>query len=147
MCEKKENGLVKWFSVERGYGYITNNENIDFYFGIKDVEGSKLPENGDKVSFNLYSGKEGSLSAKDVIIIEKKIPVVKELLCNSCKINVEPKLWYYGGSDYTKVSIDFFCPLCGYKILKKGGGFNLFAKIIILMFSSALIFIYYKISI
>lgn len=141
---KISNGQVKWFSEDRGYGYITNNENVDLYFGVKDIIGAELPENGDKVQFVEYIGKEGSLAAKEINIVEKKNPALKQVKCNNCQRNVEPKPWYYGGSDYTVVNVDLLCPFCGYRIVKTGGGFNNFAKTILFVFIVSLIFVIYN---
>lgn len=140
-----QKGQVKWFSQERGYGYITNNEKKDLYFGVKDIEGAELPENGDIVFFTEYIGKENTSAATDIKIFERKNPKLKRVHCKGCERKVEPKPWYYGGSDYTTVSIVLLCPFCGYRISKKGGGFNSFAKIILGVFVLALSFVFYKI--
>lgn len=146
MSEKQVNGLVKWFSSDRGYGYITNNENVDLYFGVKDVIGADLPENGDKVSYTEYIGKESSVAAKNINILERKNPALKQVVCEHCKREVEPKPWYYGGSDYTSVTVELLCPFCGHKIVKTGGGFNNFAKTILSIFIVALGFIIYHLA-
>jgi len=146
MSDKISNGQVKWFSPDRGYGYITNNENVDLYFGVKDVIGAELPENGDKVTFSEYIGKESSVAAKDIHITERKNPALKEVSCDKCKREVEPKPWYYGGSDYTVVNVDLLCPFCGHRIVKTGGGFNGFAKTILTVFMIALGFIVYHLA-
>lgn len=142
---QNQKGKVKWFSDERGYGYITNNENKDLYFGVKDVLGAELPERGDLVSFKEYIGKEGTDAATEIRITHQLNPNIKKIDCPSCKRLVEPKPWYYGGSDYTVVNIDLLCPFCGFKLAKKGGGFNRFAKIILLVFVSSLGFLFSKI--
>ena len=140
----EQNGKVKWFSVERGYGYITNNENKDLYFGVKDVIGSELPENGDIVSFYLYIGKENLEAAKSIRITEKKNPEFRKIICNSCGREVDPKPWVYGGSDYTNISFDLLCPFCGIKILSSGGGFNSFGKSILFIFIVSVSFLCYS---
>ena len=110
--EFKMKNKVKWFSKEKGYGFITDKENNDLYFGVQDIIGPDLPEHGDIVEYEF-----------------KKIP------CNSCGIDVEPKLWHYGGSDFTNVQTQYLCPHCGNSLLKTGGGFNLYAKSILGVFS------------
>lgn len=131
MSDDKVSGIVKWFSDEKGYGYITNNENEDLYFGIKDIYGADLPENGDKVQFNEYIGKENTKAATNIDIIYRKNPSLKQVHCDKCDRHVEPKPWYYGGSDYTVVNVDLLCPFCGNRIIKTGGGFsNLGANIV-----------------
>lgn len=146
MTDNLSNGIVKWFSADRGYGYITNNENKDLYFGVKDIIGAELPENGDKVSYENYVGKEGSDAAKNINIIERKNPALSKVNCDNCHRDVEPKPWYYGGSDYTVVNVDLLCPFCGHRIVKTGGGFNGFAKTILAFFVVALGFIVYHLA-
>ncbi len=138
-------GKVKWFNKEKGYGYITNNENKDLYFGVKDVIGAELPELGDLVSFKEYVGKEGTSAATKVKITNRATPTLKKVKCEDCHREVTPTVWYYGGSDYTTVNIDLLCPFCGYRISKKGGGFNRLAKTILTLFVFAVAFVVYKI--
>lgn len=140
-----EKGIVKWFNEEKGYGYITNNENKDLYFGVKDIIGAELPERGDIVSFNTHIGKEQTEAATSVRITFKETPKLKKVKCQRCEREVEPKVWYYGGSDYTTVNIDLLCPFCGYQIAKNGGGFNKLAKTILILFVFSLIFVFTKI--
>ena len=140
-----QKGKVKWFSEDRGFGYITNNENKDLYFGVKDIEGAELPEHGDLVLFSEYIGKENTAAATEIKILERKKPRLNIITCPDCKRKVEPKPWYYGGSDYTVVSVDLICPFCSYRIAKNGGGFNIFAKTILVVFVLALVFVFTKI--
>lgn len=137
-------GKIKWFSPERGYGYITNNENKDLYFGVKDIIGSDLPENGDIVYFDIYIGKENIDAATKIRIIEKKNPELRKIVCKGCGREVEPKPWIYGGSDYTNISFDLICPFCGTKVLSSGGGFNLFGKTILFIFIISIAFLLYQ---
>lgn len=135
----KKTGIVKWFSQEKGYGYINNKENIDLYFGVKDVIGADLPEYGDRVEYTEYVGREEITAAKDVIIIEKKNPIFKKVRCESCQIEVRPKPWHFGGTDYTNVKTAYLCPHCGEKLYESGGGFNKIARFL-LLFIAIIIF-------
>lgn len=138
-------GKVKWFSDEKGYGYITDLENNDLYFGIKDIIGANLPENGDIVEYEEYFGREKTLAATKIRIKEKKHPEIKKIHCPSCQKNVIPRLWHYGGSDYTNIKTQHLCPHCGYSLFQTGGGFNIYSKIILLVFSFIMFAVIYKI--
>jgi cold shock CspA family protein len=134
---------VKWFSQEKGYGYITNKHNNDLYFGVKDIIGPDLTENGDLVSYEEIDGRAGVKSATNVVIIEKKNPEFKKLKCDSCKIKVAPRIWHYGGSDYTNMKTQHLCPNCGYSLFQTGGGFNSYTKFFLITISISMFVIAY----
>lgn len=55
-------GVVKWFSVEQGYGFITDGNNKDYYFHVSDVKGVLLPKIGHNVSFDAEDNKAKGVS-------------------------------------------------------------------------------------
>jgi len=61
------NGKVKWFSTEKGFGFIEQESGDDVFVHINDVSGSVLQEN-DNVEFEIGEGKKGPC-AKDVKVI------------------------------------------------------------------------------
>lgn len=52
-------GTVKWFSSEKGYGFITSEDGEDHYFNVQSINGASLPSNGDSVQFESKSGNKG----------------------------------------------------------------------------------------
>lgn len=52
-------GVVKWFSEDKGYGFITDRNNKDYYFHVSDIKGALLPEKGQNVHFNTESTPKG----------------------------------------------------------------------------------------
>jgi len=136
--QNKKTGIVKWFSQEKGYGYITDRNNIDLYCGVKDVIGADLPEYGDKVEFEEYVGRESAPAATNIIILERKNPSFKKINCNSCQLDVKPKVWHFGGTDYTNMKTAYLCPHCGSTLYETGGGFNKLAKFILIITSLAI---------
>ncbi len=139
----KRKGKVKWFSMEKGYGYINDKSKQDItkqdlYFGVKDVVGFELPEHGDIVEYEEYVGREDVTAARDIIIIEKANPDFKKIYCESCKKDVIPKHWHFGGTDYTNMKTAYLCPHCGSSIYESGGGFNKLAKYILIFIAAAL---------
>lgn len=64
-------GTVKWFSDEKGYGFIAQDGGPDafvHYTGIADGGFRTLPE-GARVKFEVRPGRKGGLEAFDVIVI------------------------------------------------------------------------------
>ncbi|MBE6596846.1 MAG: cold-shock protein [Ruminococcaceae bacterium] len=50
------NGTVKWFNAEKGYGFISNDEGGDdvfVHFSAIQTEGFKTLKEGQKVSFDV----------------------------------------------------------------------------------------------
>ncbi|SFV87522.1 Cold shock protein [hydrothermal vent metagenome] len=103
---------IKWFSKEKGYGFLVDEFGAERFFGVCDVNGVDLPQNGDTVSFEGYAGKKG-LAAKEITISSRKKKIINnnKAECPSCKKQVHPRLvTHYGNADKS------LCPLCGEKI-------------------------------
>jgi CspA family cold shock protein len=58
---------VKWFSTEKGYGFIERESGDDVFVHRNDVSGA-LPREGDRVQFEVGEGQKGPC-AKDVKIL------------------------------------------------------------------------------
>ncbi|GAA0731837.1 cold-shock protein [Clostridium oceanicum] len=54
-------GTVKWFSSEKGFGFITTEEGNDVFAHFSQInkEGFKTLEEGQKVSFDVAEGQKG----------------------------------------------------------------------------------------
>ena len=57
-------GIVKFFSKEKGYGFIEQDSGSDLFVHVNDVNGASLQE-GDSVEFEIGEGKKGPC-AKEV---------------------------------------------------------------------------------
>lgn len=62
------NGTVKWFNSEKGYGFITaaSGEDVFVHFSAINGEGFKTLEEGQSVSFDVVEGKNGKQQAANV---------------------------------------------------------------------------------
>lgn len=72
MAERME-GVVKWFSAEKGYGFIKQDNgqpDIFVHFSAIGGTGYKSLEEGDRVTFAVVEGKKG-MQAADVEIVER----------------------------------------------------------------------------
>jgi len=61
---------VKWFSGERGYGFILADDGQDIFVHYKAIraEGFRTLKEGDRVEFEIEQGQKG-LQAKDVTVV------------------------------------------------------------------------------
>ena len=106
----KIKGKVKWFSSEKGYGFITAYNGKDHYFNVRDIIGTDLPSKGDFAKFKSKKGNKG-LWARNVEIITKATKqAVKDdrVECSNCNRKIVPEIIIRDG----RVE-HFLCPYCG----------------------------------
>jgi CspA family cold shock protein len=65
------NGTVKWFSDQKGFGFITGDDGQDVFchFSAITAEGFKTLRDGQKVSFEVTKGDKG-LRAANVVPLD-----------------------------------------------------------------------------
>ncbi len=63
----KEQGTVKWFKAEKGFGFIQREAGDDVFVHFSAIQGDgyKSLEEGEKVSFDVVKGPKG-LQAENV---------------------------------------------------------------------------------
>jgi len=61
-------GKVKWFSAEKGYGFITKDDGSEvfFHWSAIQTDGYKTIDAGQDVEFEEGPGKDGKMQAKVV---------------------------------------------------------------------------------
>ncbi|WP_339013230.1 cold shock domain-containing protein [Aeromonas popoffii] len=104
-------GTVKWFSSEKGYGFITSEAGEDHYFNVQSINGASLPSSGDSVQFESKSGNKGPRAINITITAKASSqntrPADDRINCPSCDKKIVPRLITYGGSPKKSV-----CPYC-----------------------------------
>lgn len=68
---ERENGVVKWFDVKKGYGFIKREEGSDVFVHYSSIQGDDFRklEEGQQVSF-IVSETDKGLQAQDVALEE-----------------------------------------------------------------------------
>lgn len=64
----KEQGTVKWFNNEKGYGFISRNSGDDVFVHHSAIQGDgfKSLNEGDNIEFDVAKGPKG-LQAQNVV--------------------------------------------------------------------------------
>jgi len=106
-------GQVKWFASERGYGFITDAQNRDHRFTVRDVIGSALPKGGETTEFEPGSGDRGAFARNVHVIASTPVGWTAarsqddRVVCRHCGRRMVPRIITYRGAVERTV-----CPFC-----------------------------------
>ncbi|OWU65762.1 MAG: hypothetical protein CBB60_003035 [Armatimonadetes bacterium Cent15-Ar3] len=111
---------VKWFSREKGYGFLYRESGQDLFFRVEDIDGPNLPSEGDTVSFREVLGSKGP-RAKQVQFRSRGLHATNSgddrIQCRSCSRKMVPRIITGPPLDatnhWTPVPKHSVCPYCG----------------------------------
>lgn len=71
---EKMRGTVKWFDVRKGFGFISDEDGVDWYVHFSNIimDGFKKLRPGQKVSFIADEDEHGRSATKEVTIVEEE---------------------------------------------------------------------------
>ncbi len=71
VAEGKESGIVKWFNVNKGFGFITTDAGEDVFVHFRSIRGRgrRSLRQGQSVRFDISQGEKG-LQAENVSIVK-----------------------------------------------------------------------------
>lgn len=98
-------GTVKWFSQQKGYGFLAEPDGTERFFSAGAVIG-QAPQAGDQVSFRPAVGPKGP-RAEAVSVIAKRSRQDDRVTCRSCGRKMVPRMTFYRGAPQTS-----HCPFC-----------------------------------
>lgn len=62
----EQSGIVRWFNIEKGFGFITSESGQDVFVPFSAIQGGDLQE-GQNVTFIAVPGRNG-MQAEDVTV-------------------------------------------------------------------------------
>ncbi|MBC8199272.1 MAG: cold-shock protein [Desulfobacteraceae bacterium] len=64
------NGIVKWFSEKKGYGFIEQEEGPDVFVHHSGINGDgfKTLHDGDRVTFDIEQGQKGPAAVNVTVV-------------------------------------------------------------------------------
>lgn len=67
---KREQGTVKWFNGEKGYGFITPETGSDLFVHYSEIQGGgfRTLDEGAKVEFEVTDGKKGKQASAVTLV-------------------------------------------------------------------------------
>ena len=101
-------GTVKWFSNEKGFGFIVGADGTERYFNVRSVKGAVLPRAGATVAFSPSDGRRGPAAVEVEILSQAVRDSDDRVVCPHCAKRIVPRIISSGGELSHSV-----CPFCG----------------------------------
>jgi len=101
-------GTVKWFSQERGFGFIVGSDGTERYFNVRGVKGASVPRTGANVEFLPTDGSRGPRATEVEVLSQSARHKDERIACRYCGKRIVPRIITNQG-----VLTRSVCPFCG----------------------------------
>jgi len=119
----KKRGKIKWFSTEKQFGFLIDENGVHYYFNLTDLLTSLPPRSGDLVDFVPGHNKKGpragliSLAAMPRVNVEtSQTASAGRVKCAACGQEMIPRLVMgpplAASRTWTPVAKKSICPFC-----------------------------------
>jgi len=116
-------GKVKWFSPDKGFGFLLDETGVQYYFHGNDVQDVDSPRSGSSVVFTPVNNKKGARASKITLALEPEAPAAaavrahdSRVHCEHCNKLMVPRLVMGpplgAGRHWTPVPKHSICPFC-----------------------------------
>ena len=110
-------GKVKWFSTEKGYGFIHGEDGVDRFFHVREINGGDLPGNGGTVTFDSKKGDRRPCAVNVTLTgAPERIREDIKPTCSSCNRSFVPRIItgppVLAGKKWRPVPKYSVCPFC-----------------------------------
>lgn len=118
-------GTVKWYSKEKGYGYIAGADGVEYFFHKKNIRGHQSVGDAEQVQFQVSSSEKGPCAgwvakSRDSTEFRSNPKITDEReTCGSCGKKMVPRLITNRGEVTRSV-----CPYCANTHKEFGAGFR-----------------------
>jgi len=140
-CQLFKKEEVRWFSEQKGFGFIVGDDDEEYFFGVRDIVGIDLPHNGDVVTFEPAEGAKGPKATQVTITWKDDSQRDDRAICGDCGRKMVPRIitgppLIHGRGGWTPVPKKSICPYCAgtYQEFPSSTGDRIEQVIVIIIF-------------
>jgi CspA family cold shock protein len=107
-----QKGTIKWFSQEKGYGFIDGNDGVRRFFHVADTVGNFSPKTGNFILFEPREDRKGPRAIGVRLNPDSLVDVGRtfsdgRISCPHCSRLIVPRMTFWHGRPNRS-----FCPYC-----------------------------------
>ena len=107
-----QKGTIKWFSPEKGYGFIDGDDGVRRFFHVADIVGDFSPKTGNFILFESREDRKGPRAVgvrlnPDSLVEVSRTRSDGRISCPHCSRLIVPRMTFWYGRPNRS-----FCPYC-----------------------------------